>query len=415
MHRIGGDDKRDGGHWYGGKQRGLGEVVRQIRGAMDCAALSCSELTTCMHFKNLNSVRAIAASMVIVHHIEQAKNIRGLVNYISNPTVLLAGKLGVIIFFALSGFLITSLLIEEQRKTGRIAIKNFYLRRVFRIWPLYFLIVGLSLFMWPHVADMQLPDWAEPNKQLGLNAALLALMLPNLQLYLIGPISFSAHVWSIGVEEQFYLFWPFIIILAKRLQLRTLVLMLLTAFIFIKILPYVLPSTMPGVGHLTKLVDFMANYWQVDCMMWGGLFAAFFATGTGRAMLTTRRVQVISYLLFIGLSAAGVHLGTGVGLALYWDMYAALASLLIYNLVQPTSIVNLEYTWLSQLGLWSYGMYMLHMLIVWPLTRFVGDNNLVLYPLVFTLTIGLAYLSYQYFEKPFLRIKKRFEAIPANP
>lgn len=94
-----------------------------------------------MYFKNLNSVRFIAATFVVIHHIEQLK---GLAGYPYRSWYVL-GRTGVILFFALSGFLITSLLLAEQRETGCIHLRKFYVRRALRIWPLYYLIVGLGV------------------------------------------------------------------------------------------------------------------------------------------------------------------------------------------------------------------------------------------------------------------------------
>jgi len=91
-----------------------------------------------VYFPNLNGLRFIAASLVIVHHVEQFKEILGYSNYNEFSFIKLIGKLGVMLFFVLSGFLITYLLLVEQKEKGTIAIKSFYMRRLLRIWPLYF-------------------------------------------------------------------------------------------------------------------------------------------------------------------------------------------------------------------------------------------------------------------------------------
>mgnify|MGYP000751166612 CR=1 FL=1 len=97
-----------------------------------------------IYFKGFNGVRFIAASAVIVHHIEEYKAVYlfGRDDLWARPFVYQLGRLGVALFFVLSGFLITYLLLAEKQKTGTIAIRKFYIRRVLRIWPLYFLIVG---------------------------------------------------------------------------------------------------------------------------------------------------------------------------------------------------------------------------------------------------------------------------------
>ena len=98
-----------------------------------------------VYLPGLNGVRFIAASMVMVSHIEQGKSTVGLANWFSEEHPLIyRGELGVTLFFVLSGFLISYLLLTEFKTTQTISIRNFYIRRVLRIWPLYFLIVFLG-------------------------------------------------------------------------------------------------------------------------------------------------------------------------------------------------------------------------------------------------------------------------------
>ena len=96
-----------------------------------------------VYFPNINGLRFIAALLVIIHHTEQIKDILGLSNYWSTPIIRSIGGLGVLLFFVLSGFLITFLLLDEESTTGTISIKKFYIRRILRIWPLYYLILIL--------------------------------------------------------------------------------------------------------------------------------------------------------------------------------------------------------------------------------------------------------------------------------
>ena len=110
-----------------------------------------------VYFPNLNGLRFIAALMVIVHHIEQYKSIYGLPNNFSSTTIQIFGELGVVLFFVLSGFLITYLLLEEESQTNTIAVRDFYVRRILRIWPLYFLIVILALLVLPNIPMFVLP------------------------------------------------------------------------------------------------------------------------------------------------------------------------------------------------------------------------------------------------------------------
>lgn len=162
-----------------------------------------------IYFPNLNGIRAIAAIMVIIHHIEQFLGIMGKPNYFENPIIMQIGKLGVTLFFVLSGFLISYLLFAEEKKERTIFIKEFYIRRILRIWPLYYLIIFLSFFILPNIEWFYLPQFWEPIQQhLGLYLSLFLLFLPNLALSKGVILPYGSQSWSVGVEEQFYLIWP---------------------------------------------------------------------------------------------------------------------------------------------------------------------------------------------------------------
>lgn len=105
------------------------------------------------YFEGLDVLRAIAAILVIVHHFELTINrefaTANEIGIIQNAAIHIIGKRGVHVFFMLSGFLITLLLIKEKSKLGKVALGKFYMRRIFRIWPLYFLTVGIGFFVLP--------------------------------------------------------------------------------------------------------------------------------------------------------------------------------------------------------------------------------------------------------------------------
>jgi peptidoglycan/LPS O-acetylase OafA/YrhL len=110
------------------------------------------------YFLNLNGLRFIAASTVVIHHVEQTKDLYGFKNYFGNATVQLIGSMGVTLFFVLSGFLITYLLLQEKAVHQTVQLGKFYMRRVLRIWPLYYLVVLLGLFVFPHLPFFQVPE-----------------------------------------------------------------------------------------------------------------------------------------------------------------------------------------------------------------------------------------------------------------
>ncbi|HZG00492.1 MAG TPA: acyltransferase, partial [Chitinophagales bacterium] len=156
------------------------------------------------YIPGLDPLRAVAAVSVAVTHIEQIKTTNGLPNASDLPFfVHTGGHIGVVLFFVLSGFLITLLLLRELESTGRISYKDFYARRILRIWPLYYFILIATAVLWSYQ-----PSW--------LTALLCFTILPNVaHVADIGWVP-SPPVWSIGVEEQFYLVWPLVVFLFRK-------------------------------------------------------------------------------------------------------------------------------------------------------------------------------------------------------
>ena len=179
-------------------------------------------------FNGLNELRAFAALAVIFHHIELFKS-RDHISSLCESRFFsyfigTVGKNGVHLFFVLSGFLITYLLLKEKEKYKTILFKKFFLRRIFRIWPLYYLIVIIGFILIPFLAHTfslfeKIPYYyhliLEP-KNYSLNAVLLYLLfLPNIALSHFR-VPGCSQAWSVGVEEQFYILWPLLIYVFAR-------------------------------------------------------------------------------------------------------------------------------------------------------------------------------------------------------
>jgi len=178
--------------------------------------------------------------LVIIHHIEQIKSIYKIENYFETiPFVGIIGKLGVVLFFVLSGFLITYLLLTEEDRFKTISIKKFYVRRILRIWPLYFFIIILAFLVLPNIDLFTLPGYGKEviYKDLLLKLFLYVIFFPSLVLSLLGIVPYASHTWSIGTEEQYYLVWPVIL---KYFKKNRLLLMLLIILFYL--------------GHFYKLV-----------------------------------------------------------------------------------------------------------------------------------------------------------------
>lgn len=364
-----------------------------------------------IYFPNLNGLRSIAAVMVIVHHIEQLKSVLGLENYWwSVPFIAIMGKLGVVLFFVLSGFLITYLLLEEERKYASLDIVSFYMRRVLRIWPLYFAIVILALFVLPYIGLFELPGMGRDVLHVHFlpKVVLFVLFLPNLLLSAFGMVPYAAHTWSIGTEEQFYLIWPVLLLVFRKQKLVMLVFVIIAYLAILELL----------FTPWTEWVPFrpvLQGYWKlfnIDCMAIGGIYA-FLLFHKKRVL----KVLMNRYLFYAALILAVLMIFNGVSFKyLHYEIYAVLFGLLILNFAANDRIgISLENKPLKVLGDISYGLYMYH-----PITAVLSiqvavmlgiGTNWFIYPLTICLTIAVAWLSYTYFEKWFLVHKKKFTRV----
>lgn len=158
-----------------------------------------------IYFPGLNGLRAIAAIAVVVHHTTLGLKEFNLDPYIfgslqdGNPRGISLAGYGVSIFFVLSGFLITYLL-QAEKDVRPIDVKKFYLRRILRIWPLYYLYLIISVIT---IIIFGL--------SLDIKPLLFYLFYAANIPFIIGTtLPFISHYWSLGVEEQFYLFWPWV-------------------------------------------------------------------------------------------------------------------------------------------------------------------------------------------------------------
>lgn len=364
-----------------------------------------------IYFPNLNGLRFIAALLVLVHHVEQIKYLFGLDNCWNNSFIRVVGKLGVILFFVLSGFLITYLLLAEEQQTGTINAKSFYIRRILRIWPLYFLIVLLGFFVFANIPFFKLGILSD---SVPLNFTIKFLMfvffIPNIALAIYPAVPFVAQTWSVGIEEQFYVIWPIAMKFVKQKHL----------FFYSVILGYVIMNIFGFRFIKTHLfnhniINIIAEIWasfSIDCMAIGGLFAFYLH----------KKYRIISYL-YSGYVQWPVILvlcffiGFGITVPyIHYEFYAVLFGILILNLASNVkSIINLEIPVLNYLGKISYGLYMYHgigiVIALKLLNLYNIHSSIIQYLFCVLVSILLAGLSYKYFEKYFITLKTKYSVI----
>jgi peptidoglycan/LPS O-acetylase OafA/YrhL len=372
-------------------------------------------------FPNLNGLRFLAAFAVCIDHIEQYKFFQGLDNCWKSVVGGWA-DLAVTLFFVLSGFLITYLLLIEKSSFGDVSIKAFYARRVFRIWPVYYLVVFLGMVVLPAFHFFDVKGQTEfIGVDFALKMTLFVLILPNVVGVLFPYVPHIHQTWSIGVEEQFYLVWPWLIKKTTRY-----VEWLIAIIVVFKLL---------GMGALNKPIYVMNNIFhfthnslyiyrvcdrsteffynlRIGCMAIGALFAylLFFKKSTILKYFYTP-LSWYSSLLILPLTRY-------FGWVLPNEVDAFIFAVIILNLASnPSKSHLLEFPVLSYLGKISYGIYMYHLIAIAIAFKCVSyfDNtvsgvksNVAFYFLSIIYVIALASASYYLFELRFLNLKDRF-------
>lgn len=362
------------------------------------------------YFPNLNGIRCIAALLVVFHHLEQAKHAFGIDNFYDVTIIKHAGRLGVGLFFVLSGFLITYLLLEEKGRFGDVDAKKFYLRRVFRIWPIYFLIIGLSFFLFPHIDLLYFPGAHEKlANDVAPRLALLLLVLPNYAFVLYDLPYWCAQTWSIGVEEQFYYLWPWIIKYPKKSGRIVFLFLLVTAVLLFGGV-YLLDKT--DEEKLSAIITFFGQF-RIQTMALGGLCAYLVYSQKTKILdfVFRKDVQIVVYSLLAVLFFSGIHF-TG-----FLELYALFFSFFVLNVsCNKNTIISLENKVMSYLGKISYGLYIYHVFVIVfiinALRTFAPQisgtaYHIILYILTFVLSVAVTAFSYNYFEKPLLAFKDR--------
>lgn len=368
-------------------------------------------------FPRINALRFLAAFAVIITHIELIKGAFGHKDIWKHPIIFNLGGLGVYFFFVLSGFLITYLLLVEKHTYQKIKIKDFYIRRLLRIWPLYYLVIIIGFFVLPHFTSIQIPYLKNVvENSFCQNLILYLIMLPNVAYSMYSAFPHIGQAWSIGVEEQFYIIWPWIIA-KSRSVLKTLI-FIIGLLISIKVVVLLLGSFYRAEDWYTHLKSFVAMT-KFESMAIGGI-GAYLLQQKKEAIpglvYNSFTLNVCILLIPVLIYITPSFLQDGIHIA-----YSLIFLVIILNVVSDKKLwLNLENRTADFLGRISYGLYMYHLMII-PIVVFIlgkfknelGDLwfNVLLYSITLSVTILIASLSYLYFESFFIKLKSKFSPV----
>lgn len=368
-----------------------------------------------IYFENLDGLRFLCfLSVFFFHsfHTEYAYIKDSKTYHFVKRDLFGNGSLGVNFFFVLSGFLITFLLIEEKKLNGQVNLKNFWIRRILRIWPLFYFCVFFGFVIFPFLKQLfgQVPnETANPFYYLTFinNFDFIKKGLPD--------ASVLGVLWSIAVEEQFYLIWPIILFLfpIKKLWIPFAVIMGINLVFRACYNNYEMHEfhTISCIGDMTIGA---IGAWLINM------------SHTFKDKIINLSKMEISgiYLVFIVIFFFRDELFiVNPTIRIFERAFIALCILLI--ILEQTFARNSffkmsNFKTVSKLGVITYGLYCLHfigILLAITITKKAGINTSIWQvffidtPLALFFSIIICKLSYKYYETPFLKLKERFAFI----
>lgn len=342
---------------------------------------------------SLNGLRAISIIIVIIHHVSIQYNIfdKALrIKYFGKVLWFLTdGQMGVNIFFVISGFLITTLLIAEELKTASINIRAFFIRRILRIFPAYYFML-LIYFIF------QLLGYISISNVSWITAITYTKYFP------LDSDWFTAHGWSLSIEEHFYLIWPFVFA-AGKYKRNTIAIFILFLVPAIKVYFFYNPN---------KWIVDQSIFMRIDSIAIGCVFAIF---KEEIIRLISKFWTPVFILSIIGLFLLSlptdvfkrVHLNNL--LDFFGNTHGPLANVLIalimmYSVFGPKNLwfKFLNNPFFEYLGILSYSLYLWQQLFLHKTDQVFNQM-----PLNFLLIFMMANFSYYIVEKPFLKLKSK--------
>ena len=379
------------------------------------------------YLPQLDGLRFLAFLLVFLHHAPWITEFTPSYPRLFSFFMQFAsyGWCGVDLFLCLSAFLITKLLRLELKFTDTLSIKNFYIRRSLRIWPLYYFVCILGFFVFYFIQS----EWNTSQHKLILRDHLFPCLL-FMENWSVGISGFPnsstlGMLWTISLEEQYYLVWPALVYFFRS-NLKQLFYVLICLFLFSMALKFYL------LQHgLSTLVVWTNTFTRLEPLILGSAIA-FYSEGTVKFLHKSRNSYLLCSLglfFFFKLQPNVSLIGSQSGATVlsYWLSAVGSAMLLLSVLSKNNLSRLLCLRPLRYLGKISYGLYIFHklgissayMILAMILPFHLVERNglkpwMLLVALSFGITVLFASISYRLLEYPFLKLKGRFTSIQSR-
>ena len=343
----------------------------------------------------LDGLRGISILLVLGGHGWYSLNPYSILQYCG--LFFCNASLGVLIFFVISGFLITTLLLEEINKTGTIYLRNYYIRRIFRIFPAFYVYM-LCVSIWAIFGIIKTTKYDIITGAFFIqNYKHIFKFLSNVDFYYVG------QLWTLSIEEQFYLIWPFILKFLGRKPALKIAIGVILYSPFARILTYLYVPEWRGQ------IGIMAHTYFDPIMM--GCLAALLKDKAKVVELMGSRVMCFLVWLVLGFIfvinpiiiqklGGAYNLTFGVFISAFFVSF-----LLVYCYQRQSSFLVslLEFKPLTYIGLISFSLYLWNPLFLSSLGQFSWRQL----PVNFILTFLISIISYRFVEIPFIEIRKK--------
>lgn len=339
----------------------------------------------------LDGLRGVAVLCVLAVH--------------TTPPIIESGFFGVDVFFVLSGFLITSILLHELDETGAIDLRQFYIRRALRILPAIFAVIIAVLFY---------AAFAEKDRlhALFMDAVAALLFYFNwVDAFHFKYMEFT-HFWSLSIEEQFYIVWPSILLVCMNFSKSNRMALLVLG---IGVIGPEIGRVLLWPGASNNILYFRTEL-RIDALSWGALAAIIGVRGFHSREFFSKWKNIIAFISIIIIVTHLIFLTRPwTHFYLYYGAFslvaiASAALIFCISFYPPRFIVSfLEFPPIKWIGVISYGLYLWHWPVFLLTQRYLAISAPFKNTVAIILSIILAAISFFLWERPFLQLKRHFQ------